>query len=295
MALIIRHEEEHIKQKHLWLNLLWDIIVAINWFNPLLYFARQQFRHDQELYCDYITLNDSDNESKKSYGHALLSTVSATHSVSLLCSWKMFNQLEERIMNLQTTSSLKSKIAMLVGATTILTASALYAATKPASKTTSTTSSSISTLSHVSVDGRNYVNDNGDMYMLENGQKRPMTEKEIAEYDDLMAESEKSFVNHDGANVPSASKPSMPRIRKAIPVDTVPPKYPDAAYKYNIEGFAEVKFQLDKSGSPSDIQILRSSPGDIFNEPTIQAIKQWRFKPAVSGKYYRYTLEYRLE
>ena len=57
VQLIIKHEEHHINQKHLWLNLLWDILVCLMWFNPLVYISRQNFRHDQEVYCDYLVLN----------------------------------------------------------------------------------------------------------------------------------------------------------------------------------------------------------------------------------------------
>jgi len=102
--LIIEHEEQHIKQGHLWLNLAWDLLVVINWFNPIVYLARYYFRHDQEVHCDHLVLKNHDVSRQKAYGHALISTVSATHSVSLLCSWKMFDQLEERIMNIKNTN-----------------------------------------------------------------------------------------------------------------------------------------------------------------------------------------------
>lgn len=82
---IIRHEEHHITQQHFWLNLFWDILVCAFWFNPLMYLSRQGFRHDQELFFDYLVLNKSNNHSdNQNYGYALLSTVTATHSVSLL-------------------------------------------------------------------------------------------------------------------------------------------------------------------------------------------------------------------
>jgi len=110
LDLIINHEEQHIRQGHLWLNLAWDGLVCLLWFNPIVYFARQAFRHDQELYCDYLVLKNSDSHDQHHYGHALLSTVSATHSVSLLCSWKMFNQLEERILNIKSTFSTSKKL-----------------------------------------------------------------------------------------------------------------------------------------------------------------------------------------
>ena len=131
VKLIIRHEEQHIKQQHLWLNLLWDIVVCVFWFNPLAYLSRQGFRHDQELYCDYLVLNKSTQHDQQNYGHALLSTVSATHSVSLLCSWKAFNQIEERIMNIKQSTTLKTKITtkllLAICTASIVAASSVYA------------------------------------------------------------------------------------------------------------------------------------------------------------------------
>ncbi|MEM7360825.1 MAG: M56 family metallopeptidase [Pseudomonadota bacterium] len=124
--LIIQHEEHHISQRHLWLNLLWDIAVCCLWFNPLIYISRQSFRHDQELFCDYLVLNQTQPQAHQAYGLALLTTVSATHSVSLLCSWKTFNQLEERIMNIKKPTSLSSKILMVLGGSAIVAATSFY-------------------------------------------------------------------------------------------------------------------------------------------------------------------------
>jgi len=116
-SLILEHEEQHIRQGHLWLNLAWDLVICLNWFNPLLYIARYLYRHDQEVLCDSLVLKNHDESRQKVYGHALLSTVSATHSVSLLCSWKMFDQLEERIMNIK---SKYKKIKLVILSTVIV-------------------------------------------------------------------------------------------------------------------------------------------------------------------------------
>lgn len=124
--LILRHEEQHIRQGHLWLNLLWDIAVCVFWFNPLLYICRQNFRHDQELYCDYLVLRSADKTTNLSYGHALLTTVSATHSVSLLCSWKAFNQLEERIMNIKRPQSKLTRTLSLIALFGIVASASVY-------------------------------------------------------------------------------------------------------------------------------------------------------------------------
>ncbi|GHA00706.1 hypothetical protein GCM10008090_07090 [Arenicella chitinivorans] len=128
IRLILAHEEQHIRQCHLWLNLTWDLAVCLLWFNPLVYLARQSFRHDQELFCDYLVLNRTAPRQHQSYGHALLTTVSATHSVSLLCSWKSFNQLEERIMNIRKSTSLTATLLITLAGMLIVAATSVYAA-----------------------------------------------------------------------------------------------------------------------------------------------------------------------
>ncbi|NVK22367.1 MAG: TonB family protein [Kangiellaceae bacterium] len=198
IELIIKHEEHHIKQKHLWLNLLWDILVCLMWFNPLVYISRQSFRHDQELFCDYLVLNKSSQREHQSYGHALLTTVSATHSVSLLCSWKMFNQLEERIMNIKKPTSAAGKLSLLLGGLAIISCTSLYAiswtqvAKKSASETLSfTQEDNGDSKIRWDVDNKTYVEENGKRYMLEGISTRQMTEQERREFEQAIENAEK--------------------------------------------------------------------------------------------------------
>lgn len=200
IQLIIEHEEQHIKQKHLWLNLLWDVLVCIGWFNPLIYIARKNFRHDQELFCDYLVLNKGNHTRTKDYGHALLSTVSATHSVSLLCSWKVFNQLEERIMNITEPLNKTGKIVMTLGAAFVLSCCAVYAANKePKEERVITTENIVIddegnkkvVLEFSEGDGITYLQENDNYYILEGGNKRPMTEQERKEFEQKHEEAQK--------------------------------------------------------------------------------------------------------
>lgn len=200
IQLIIEHEEQHIKQKHLWLNLLWDVLVCIGWFNPLIYIARKNFRHDQELFCDYLVLNKGNHTRTKDYGHALLSTVSATHSVSLLCSWKVFNQLEERIMNITDPLNKTGKIVMTLGAAFVLSCCAVYAANKEPKEERVVTTENIViddegnkkvVLEFSEGDGITYLQENDNYYILEGGNKRPMTEQERKEFEQKHEEAQK--------------------------------------------------------------------------------------------------------
>ncbi|MHC9509991.1 TonB family protein [Kangiella sp. M94] len=203
IQLIIEHEEQHIKQKHLWLNLLWDVLVCIGWFNPLIYIARKNFRHDQELFCDYLVLNKGNQSRTKDYGHALLSTVSATHSVSLLCSWKVFNQLEERIMNITEPLNKTGKVIMTLGAAFVLSCCAVYAANKEPKQERIVTTENIViddegnkkvVIEFSEGDGITYLQENDNYYILEGANKRPMTEKERKEFEQKHQEAQKHLM-----------------------------------------------------------------------------------------------------
>lgn len=181
IELIIQHEEHHVSQQHLWLNLLWDIVVCLMWFNPLAYLSRQNFRHDQELFCDYLVLNKSSQNAHRSYGHALLTTVTATHSLSLLCSWKTFNQLEERIMNIKRPSSIASKVAITLAGMLVISATSIYSVSAEQYAT-------YSFRHHVDDDGNSdiewkadgvtFIERNGKAWALEGDQRRALSDAE---------------------------------------------------------------------------------------------------------------------
>ena len=218
--LILEHEKQHIRQGHLWINLLWDVTTCINWFNPLVYFAKNLFRHDQEVLCDSLVLKNYDEPQQKAYGHALLSTVSATHSVSLLCSWKMFDQLEERIMNIKSKHQ-KTKFTILASAMAgAIALSSVYAiavakqADEAKPKQTKTVRVIDLSEDHETYDlgnrisivkigansdkkiaiktnGKTYRLENGQRFIEENGERRALNEQESKEMDDLLEKSER--------------------------------------------------------------------------------------------------------
>lgn len=320
--LIIEHEQHHIKQKHLWLNLFWDLLVCFAWFNPLVYFARKNFRHDQELYCDYLVLNKTDKHAKKAYGHALLSTISATHSVSLLCSWKAFNQLEERIMNISKPLSKKGKLALTLGACFVIAFSGVYASIAKSEadkriekeveirKTKSADGSGVKSIQATIVqNGIIYKNDNGVYTIEENGQTRSMTNGEIVEFEKKL---------EDIPEPPELSQPDAPdsprkvqkivyeksdiRVSdredvqdKAIPTFTSPPEYPKYAAENGIAGHVMFKFDVDSNGKPYNIRATESEPEGVFDEEAMNAIKQWKFEKNKQAKDITYMLKFQLE
>lgn len=73
-ALIFHHELLHVKRKDLWYKWLWQLILCIHWFNPVVYKLQKIFSEDCELSCDEQILKHLSDNGKRAYGNILLDT-----------------------------------------------------------------------------------------------------------------------------------------------------------------------------------------------------------------------------
>lgn len=64
------------------------------------------------------------------------------------------------------------------------------------------------------------------------------------------------------------------------PVARVAVRYPPAAKARGTEGYVLVRMLIDKDGNVRQVHVLESKPDDVFEQATIQAVRQWRFTPA---------------
>lgn len=69
---IIDHEKEHIKHLDHLAKLLFYIITAVHWFNPLCHLAYHLFSEDLEMACDERTIEPRDAEYRAKYLQTLL-------------------------------------------------------------------------------------------------------------------------------------------------------------------------------------------------------------------------------
>ncbi len=67
--------------------------------------------------------------------------------------------------------------------------------------------------------------------------------------------------------------------KEPVVVKSVKPKYPEMAMRAGLEGRVWVKIWVDKEGKPKEVRILKTD-AEIFNEPAIEAAKQFLFTPA---------------
>jgi beta-lactamase regulating signal transducer with metallopeptidase domain len=71
-AAALAHEREHIRRgDHVW-KLLGFLLLAVHWFNPLVWLAYVLFGRDVELICDERVVRSMDAEGRADYSQALL-------------------------------------------------------------------------------------------------------------------------------------------------------------------------------------------------------------------------------
>ncbi|MBK8092403.1 MAG: hypothetical protein IPK32_10625 [Verrucomicrobiaceae bacterium] len=75
--LILKHELTHLKRHDLPLNALLCLLMALHWFNPLLWIAFYKARLDREAACDAQVLENAPPQRRVEYGHALLKAETA--------------------------------------------------------------------------------------------------------------------------------------------------------------------------------------------------------------------------
>ena len=73
--------------------------------------------------------------------------------------------------------------------------------------------------------------------------------------------------------------------QQAMPIYRVEPRYPAKAKKRQVEGYVLIRFAIDPTGKPVDIEVQKSQPKYMFDREAIYAIKKWKYQPKiVNGK-----------
>lgn len=103
-ALVIKHESVHVSQWHAIDKLLANLIAAILWFNPVIYFWRNAIDHNHEFLADRETSKSTD---KKVYASLLLNLAMPSNNFALNNFSKL--PLKNRIMMLYKKPNAKLK------------------------------------------------------------------------------------------------------------------------------------------------------------------------------------------
>ncbi|MGM9474792.1 N-acetylmuramoyl-L-alanine amidase [Pedobacter sp. GSP4] len=93
--MVIKHESVHVKQWHAFDKLLVNLVTAVLWFNPVIYFWRNAIDHNHEFLADRETSKVAD---KKTYASLLLNLAMPCQNLAINSFSKL--PLKNRIMML---------------------------------------------------------------------------------------------------------------------------------------------------------------------------------------------------
>ncbi|MCM5662259.1 M56 family metallopeptidase [Galbibacter mesophilus] len=100
---IIEHELVHIKEKHTWDLLFFEVIRIVFWFNPLIYIYQSRITELHEFIADAKTVKNN----KKEHYNRLLEEVFKTERISFVNQFFNHSLIKKRIVMLQKSKSKK--------------------------------------------------------------------------------------------------------------------------------------------------------------------------------------------
>ncbi|MEY9974869.1 beta-lactamase regulating signal transducer with metallopeptidase domain/uncharacterized DUF497 family protein [Lysinibacillus sp. RC46] len=125
---ILTHELIHIKRFDVLWKVILTIMVALHWFNPLVWFMYFLVNRDIELSCDERVIRQFGDKAKSTYALSLINMADETYTVTPLCNHFSKNGIEERIVSIMTLKK-KSVLGTALACTLVIGGVTVFAAT----------------------------------------------------------------------------------------------------------------------------------------------------------------------
>ncbi|MFB7639528.1 M56 family metallopeptidase [Peribacillus butanolivorans] len=125
---ILTHELIHIKRFDVLWKVILTIMVALHWFNPLVWLMYFLVNRDIELSCDERVIRQFGDKAKSAYALSLINMADETYTVTPLCNHFSKNGIEERIVSIMTLKK-KSVLGTAFACTLVIGGMTAFAAT----------------------------------------------------------------------------------------------------------------------------------------------------------------------
>ncbi len=73
------------------------------------------------------------------------------------------------------------------------------------------------------------------------------------------------------------------KINIGLPIHSPAAKYPKWQAAKRQDGWVLVEYTILSNGHTSNVQVIDSSPADIFDESAVEAVKQYRYQPIMQN------------
>jgi bla regulator protein BlaR1 len=114
---VLLHELAHVKRRDVAVNWLVNALLAVHWFNPVLWLAFRQMRADREIACDELALRAMRGDERKAYGETLIKVSDGIPAagawMGMVGIFESRDQLEKRIRAIVTGRNVPRHATML--------------------------------------------------------------------------------------------------------------------------------------------------------------------------------------
>ncbi len=239
---VVAHELAHRDNRDIWVLIFQAIAMALFCVNPLVWLLNRRLTFLRELRCDEAVLRET-NLTPAEYGRLLFRFVDRRPALSALYFNERGTALKKRleyVLNFTEDNVKRSRWQLAIP---ILIGLAIVPFSIREAYTQSPPIAQQAELTSVSgnADSREFM--------------------ELTEVEEKIETEEKPEVS-----------------RKAVLINDVIPVYPEKAIRDQVEGTVSLRFLINVDGSVSDVSIFKGP--EIFHQTVIEAVSQWRFKPA---------------
>ena len=255
---IVAHELAHRDNRDIWVLIFQGIAMALFCVNPLVWLLNRRLTFLRELRCDEAVLRET-NLTPAEYGRLLFGFVDRRPALSALYFNERGTALKKRlkyVLNFKEESVKRSRwqlaIPILIGLAIVP-----FSIRKA------------------------YTQDEGDLEFMELVEDEKKSEPLPRQQSTLPASGDadsREFIELTEVEEKIETEETPEMSRKAILINDVIPVYPGKAIRDQVEGTVSLRFLINVDGSVSDVRILKGP--EIFHQTVIEAVSQWRFKPA---------------
>lgn len=81
MSHVLLHEWTHFQHRHLWIKMVFNVLCALLWWNPLAYIAKADMDHILEVSCDQLVSEALDEPERVRYVESTVSVIKQLYGV----------------------------------------------------------------------------------------------------------------------------------------------------------------------------------------------------------------------